>query len=97
MATVSLSFERTMQGIAPVEAAYPDASQNITSGGTTTASTITAGNNMTAIVTVSGGDVWVTFGASPTATVGGGKLIVDGTTRSFGNITPGHKMAVIDA
>lgn len=96
MATVSLSFETVMQGSAPVEAAYPQSVQNIISGGTSTASTIAAGNNTVAIVTVSGGDVYVAFGATPVASSTNGKLIGEGTTRSFGNIVPGHKMAVID-
>lgn len=48
------------------------------------------------LVTASGGDVWVTFGANPTAVAGTTWLVVDGTTRDWA-ATAGQMAAVIDA
>ncbi len=47
------------------------------------------------MITVSGGDVWVKFGASPTAAAGDEWLINDGQTREFKALA-GDKMAVKD-
>lgn len=97
MATVAVAFARTMDGPSPVIACIPNAVQSITSGASSTASTITAGNDVQCQITVTGGNVWVKFGAAPTAAAGSDYLILDGQTREFGMIAPGHKVAVIDA
>jgi len=47
-------------------------------------------------ITASGGAVWVTFAASPTAVAGTSWLIPDGSTQDFG-ATAGDKVAVINA
>ena len=70
-------------------------SENITSSGTSQASTNSALSGTCARVAVSGGDVHVTTATAPTATTSH-MLLVDGSVEYI--FCPyGHKVAVIDA
>ncbi len=76
----------------------PTSASSITTSGTSQQSSNsvqTADDNEYWVITVSGGDVWVKFGASPTAAAGDEWLINDGQTREF-KARAGDKMAVKD-
>jgi hypothetical protein len=79
--------------------ARPTVAEAITSSGTSAASTgtVPAGANMVATISVpDGAAVWATFAAAPTAAAGTTHLLGPGR-HDFGNLTVGHKVAVIDA
>lgn len=97
MATVHVAFARAMDGPAPVIASRPASSQVITSSASSQATTITAGNHEVCVVTATGGAVWVQIAGTPVAAAGSDWLIPDGTTREFGHVPPGSKVAVINA
>lgn len=97
MATVQITFGAAMDGIAPVMAAVPAAAEDITSSAASQQSTITSQRGQMCQITASGGAVWVKFGANPTASAGNDHLIIDGSTREFGFLETGWKVALIDA
>ena len=70
--------------------------ENITSSGTSQATTLTAGNGDFIMVVETDTDVWVTAGDSPTAVVGTGRLCQAGTARYF-SVQQGWSAAVINA
>lgn len=82
----------------PVADSVPYAAEDLTSSGTSAASTISApsvnSESMFWVVTALG-DVWVKFGATPTAAAGEDWLVPAGTSREFTAVA-GHKIAVID-
>ena len=88
----------TRSGVLPVMSAYPTVSEKLTSSGTSTAATISAGGGDIASILSSGGGIWVCFGVSPIATVAGNDChyVSDGERATFGPVTEGHTMAVID-
>lgn len=102
MATITVIFGSAVtkgeQGSAPVMNAYPRASEDVTSSGTTAQSTITAlRNDVCEISNPAGGaDIRVAFGADPTAAAGTGHIVPTGQTRWYGGMIDGHKVAVID-
>ncbi len=71
-------------------------SEEVTSSGTSGATTMTANAFDVARVTASTGNVWVEFGASPTAAVGTTHFILAGQTLEFGPLGLDFKCAVID-
>ncbi|MFK7944559.1 MAG: hypothetical protein AB8B85_16820 [Paracoccaceae bacterium] len=80
--------------------AFEDAkapNQNLTSSGTSQATTLTAGNNADVLVVETDTTVWVAVGASPTASEGTDRLCQANSTRYFTGITEGDKVAVINA
>lgn len=96
MATVNIVRTRIGAGVAVAAAAYID-QQNITSSGTSQATTNAAdGDDQFWVVKVSGGDVYMAAGTSPTAVSGTGWLIKDGERLEFA-ASPSQKLAVIDA
>ena len=71
--------------------------EELNTGVSSVASTITAEANDVCVVTNnSGGLIWATFGESPTAAVETTHPILDGTSRDFGPIGEGQKCALID-
>lgn len=108
MATVNIAFGRantpTDMGPAPVIDASSRTVTVTSSGTSAVAQTATAADfealsyETAAVVTVTGGAVWVRFGSAPTAVVDGDGcfLILDGQTRDFGRLTKGFKVAVIN-
>lgn len=95
MATVNVIFGKmTPRGV--LMGAQPSSIEDITSSGTSQATTATASTGDAAQVTVTGGAVRVAFGPSPTATATDAILILDGQTREFGGLQSGDKCAVID-
>jgi len=83
----------------PIPASVAKAGQNITSSGTSQQSTITgaaAGKDMW-VITATGGNVYLDFGADPTAAAGDKYLVVADQTREFGVSVNSEKVAVIDA
>lgn len=72
-------------------------SEELSSSGTSAATTITASSGDVARVTNNGtGTIWVTFGNSPTAAVETTHPIGPGLTEDFGPLSEGDKAAVID-
>ena len=97
MATFHVAFARAGDSGIDVMPAKPRATQTITTSGTSQASTIEATQGDQCEVTASGGDVFIAFGAAPTAASNSGYLIPNGATKYYGNLKPGDKVAVIDA
>jgi hypothetical protein len=97
MATFHVSFGRAGDSGIEVMPARPNASQAITTSGSSQASTITAKQGDQCRVTVTGGNVYIAFGASPTAVSTTGYLLLDGDKDYFGALNAGDKVAVIDA
>lgn len=98
MATVAIAFAAAMDGTAPVIAAQPVSAETITSSAASQQSTNSAPDvPSVCVVTASGGAIWVTFGANPTAVAGTSYLVTDGATREFGRLQSGWKAAIIDA
>ena len=84
----------------PVMDAVPEQVDTIMSSGTSQQADITVPNTTTGWglfwqITVTGGNVWASFGADPTAAPESGHLLLNGTTREFGS-APAQKVAVID-
>ncbi len=69
---------------------------DITTSGTSAATTIVAEANELWVVTVKGGDVRMAAGEAPTALNNQGPKLLDGTTRPF-TAEEGQKLAFIDA
>lgn len=102
MAQITISFGKggapsNAGGVSQVFDAYAQ-TEEVTSSGTSAATTITANKHDVARVTNHDASqmVWVTFGASPTAAVGTTHAIAPGSTQDLGPIGEGHKAAVID-
>lgn len=95
MATVTVTFFRPAQYEGFGVIGNVSDSETLTSAGTSGASTASAEQGDIARVTVSGGNVHVTKGTSPTATTDDA-LLVDGTTEYFACVY-GDKVAIIDA
>jgi hypothetical protein len=84
----------------PVPSAVALASAEITTSGTSQQTAFsTDGSTFGAfwVITATGGNVWVKFGANPTAAAGDQWLILDGQTRDFAVDAYAQKLAVIDA
>lgn len=97
MATINIVFARAVERTAQIIAGIPSKAEAITTSGTSQASTNAAGNEDCCQLTVTGGNVWIKFGAAPTAAAGSDYLIIDGQTREFGHLPAGTKVAVINA
>lgn len=89
--------------IGPVNKSVPNSTPTTAETITTSGASQQSSNSVQAaddneywVISVSGGDVWVKFGSSPTAAAGDEWLINDGQTREFKALA-GDKMAVIDA
>lgn len=85
----------------PLPDAEEDFAQTITSGASSTASTIATPTDPTIRrvwdVTAVDADIWVKFGTTPIAAAGSGYLIKAGQFRSFPARSGGQKIAVKDA
>ncbi len=97
MATVQINFDDPANiGGTSVFNAYPRASEDLTSSGTSQQTTITAIAGEVASITASGGAVWVKAGQSPTAAAGDNHLVADGETKTIGLLRDGDEIAIID-
>lgn len=98
MATVAITFGGAdSRGGAPVAVAEPRASEAETSSGTSVATAAASEAGEYIGITATGGAVWATIAASPTAATGTTYLIPDGSTQFFYDAKGGNKVAVIDA
>ena len=104
MATLSVVVAQTYNTLTGYKGPVPSATaldaESITTSGSSQQSTLsTSGATYGAfwVLTASGGNVWVKFGANPTAAAGDEWLILDGQTREFGVDGYTQKVAVIDA
>lgn len=97
MATLHVRFGAAMGGGAPIYAPTPSAAQSITTSGSSQASTVSATQGDIGTVKVTGGNVYVTVGQSPTASAGAGFYLGDGDRVDFGPLRGGDKIAVINA
>jgi hypothetical protein len=95
MADVNITFGRALQGVAQVPSAIPTASELLSSSGTSEESVNAASQGDICTITTDG-PIWVAFGGAPTASAGDDHLILAGTTRYFGNLGVGTKVAVVD-
>lgn len=95
MATVEVAFVALANGV--IDSAGFSSTQVITSSASNQVSTAGAANGDSALITATGGNVYIAFGASPDATVAATRrLVLDGTSRPFA-VPTGHKVAVVDA
>jgi hypothetical protein len=69
----------------------------VTSSGTSTQATPTGQPGQVWTVSVSGGNVYLKFGANPTAAADAGWLMLDGETREWGVSVADELVAVKDA
>lgn len=104
MATVHIVLARVKarnrNGAAmPVLDSIPQAVDTMTSSGTSAQSSAvsTEAESQFWSVTAADGNVYVCFGANPTAAADSGWLIADGQTREFAACSVGEKIAVKDA
>ena len=85
-------------GSMPVITSVPEAADTVTSSGTSAQSSIVAAKADGLFWSVtSKGDIWVKFGANPTAAQDDGHLILAGQTRDFSVTAAGEKIAIKDA
>ena len=98
MGTVNIVFASHggPSNAAPVYNGTPHGVENITSSGTSQATTATAPTSGTVARIASTSDVYVKTGASPTAAAGSDFLVLGGTTLDL-FLQVGDKVAVIDA
>ena len=108
MATVHITVGQ-VTGVAtsgtsmPVARSVPIGADTMTSTGASAQSSITASTGSLSrqaafwSITVTGGNVFVAFGANPTAASDSGHLLIDGTTRDFAVAANDEKIAVINA
>jgi len=97
MATLNVVFARAVERSAQVISGIPNSATSITTSASSQTSSNSAGNEHVCQLTVTGGSVWVKFGAAPTAAAGSDFLLADGQTREFGHLPAGTKVAVINA
>lgn len=87
----------TPYGESPIFAVDDVQSEEITSSGTSQATTIEAVQWDSATIKNNGEEnIWVTFAASPTAAVGATMFIAAGERRDVGPLSEGYKAAVIN-
>lgn len=96
MATVGITLAYRGGEDVPVLRSAPRTSEAITSSGTSQQASAVATVDEYWTIAVSGGAVWVAFGADPTAAAGDDYLLPDGAIMSF-EAAVGDKAAVIDA
>jgi hypothetical protein len=96
MASVEVSFISPVIQASALDAAYPFASEVITSTASNQTTTATALAGHTAIVVSVGGDVKVQIGQSPNATTGSVRLVPDGQFRAFSGLRAGDRVSVVD-
>ena len=97
--TISRSDDRGDTGASlPLITSVPEAVDTVTSSGTSQQASITPAKADGLIWSVtSKGDVWVKFGANPTAASDDGHLVLAGQTRDFSVTAAGEKIAIKDA
>lgn len=96
MAVIHVVFARAVEGRVPAISGVGGQRQRIDTTAVSQQSTISTLNEQVAEVTATGGNVWVAFGANPTAAVGSDFLVLDGQTRYFCHLPAGTKLAVRD-
>lgn len=96
MATAYIRMGGVMGGGAPV---YTTAGryEDITTSGTSAASTMVAQAGDMLTVGASGGSIRIAIGPAPTALSNGGMWVADGQRVDIGPLSRGDKVAVIDA
>lgn len=97
MATAYIRMGGVMGGNAPVYAAIPRATQDITTSATHAVSTIAANAGDYLRVVASGGNIRIAIGATPVAETGKGDIVLAGTSLDLGPLSQGDKVSVIDA
>jgi hypothetical protein len=96
MADIRIRFGAVMGGGAPVYAPIPKASQKITSSGSSAQSTYSADDGDYVSVFALDGAVAIAINANPTAVATSGDVVPSGTSRDFGPLKVGDKIAIID-
>lgn len=98
MAAVEIRFESPFGVGSPLHAVNPDSVQIMTSSASSQASTAAATKTgCTVSITASGGAIKFCVAAAPDTATGTLSLVPDGSTRSFGGVAIGHKVAIVDA
>lgn len=102
MAQIVITFgaaaTKGQDGTAPVMGAYPRATNELASSGTSAATTSAAGKDDVAMIkNNSASAIWASVpAAAPVAVVGQGHFILPGEAYPIGGLKEGHKIAVID-
>lgn len=98
-ATLGSSQARSIAGFGlPVFDSAVAASDTVTSSGTSALATPTGALGQVWSVTVTGGNVYINFGAgTPVAAADSGWLLIDGQTRDFAVSVASEKLAIKDA
>lgn len=94
MATAYIAFGGANDKGVSVPNVSPTQAETIASG---SATSIAAQNEQIISVTAIGGDIWIAAGAAPVAAPNSGRRIRDGDTMHLGGVSPGMKIATIDA
>lgn len=95
---------RCADGKVDVLTPYPTTTGEVTSGATsalataTNAAYVSTRQGLAVSLRNDGGDIWIKFGAAPTASVGGAGclFVADGERRDFGPLSNGDTFASID-
>lgn len=98
MATVNIKFFRPhiVDGVTAVFGIDSATPETFTSSAASQVTTASVPDNVTLIrITATGGDVWVTFGESPTAVTQTGTLILQDLPEIF-KLPQGYKVALIN-
>lgn len=98
MANIQIRFGEAMSGTAPVYSRLPRKSEKVTSSGTSAQSTNTANGGEIVTVTAIDGSIYALIGSNPTALASGAGMeaIPSGSSKDFGPLKDGDKVAVID-
>lgn len=99
MATAYIRFGGAMGGGAPVLSPIPQATQTITTSGTSQATTAASNGNYARITVTgdAGAVVRYAVGPSPAALAGSGDVVLAGQSVDIGPLNIGDRIAVIDA
>jgi hypothetical protein len=81
----------------PVLSSVPRAAETLVSTPASAAAQMVGQVGEVWSITVTGGDVFVAFGAEPVAASGAGRLLLAGQSREFAVTAVGEKLAVISA
>ena len=98
MASVEITFESPVETASgPVHNAYAASAEIMTSSASSQVSTAAAtATGQTVSITSKGGAVRCAIGSGTPDAATGTILVPDGSTRSFGGVMVGHKVAIVD-
>lgn len=99
LSSVSNNARSGLNAVMPVPDAVPAGKDSVTSSAASQQAAVTAPADADGLfwtITATGGNVWVQFGADPTASAGNDHLLIDGVPRDYA-AAGSQKVAIIDA